>query len=80
MNNREGTPEKYKAGLEDGFDFYDISGKYICSKLKEDMAKGFPKANRRPFIMDKGTTKVNVTTDDYILINTNGVKELIIFS
>ncbi|KAF6569084.1 hypothetical protein G9G53_22615 [Paenibacillus sp. EKM206P] len=54
------SAELYREGLEDGFEFYALSGQFIRYIPKEEMTKGYPKAKRVPIIQTpEGRKPVN---------------------
>lgn len=64
--------EVYKPGLEDGCDFYDVSGKFIVMMARVDMErKGCPRAERKPFIMTL-EGKIYISEGDYIITGVKG--------
>ena len=63
--------EVYQKGMEDGFAFYDLQGKYICYMSKEDVkTKPYPKANRVPVIMNPLGGRLAINDGDYIVTST----------
>lgn len=68
---------QYKAGMEDGFNFYPImSGQFICSMTNEEMkTKPYPKANRIPFI-ETFYGRKQVKAGDYIITGEDGQRNV----
>lgn len=68
--------EVYAPGLEDGCEFYELSGKYLCYMTKAEMnEKGYPKASRLP-IIETAHGRVRVEEGDYILVDENGQRSV----
>ncbi|EOO11328.1 hypothetical protein [Bacillus cereus] len=66
--------ELYRAGLEDGFEFYGIGGNYICYMTNEEMKTSpYPKANRVP-VIETLEGRMKVSNGDYIVTGINGEK------
>ncbi|MBE0335103.1 hypothetical protein [Paenibacillus sp. 23TSA30-6] len=54
------SAEFYHEGLEDGFEFYALSGQFIGYIPKDEMANGYPKAKRVPIVQTpEGRKPVN---------------------
>ena len=65
--------EVYQKGMEDGFAFYDLQGKYICYMSKEDVkTKPYPRASRFPVIVNQNTGAMTINDGDYIVTMHNG--------
>ena len=61
--------EQYKPGMEDGFNFYEITGKFICYRSKN--AKTFPRAGRRP-VIETLEGNHEITPTDWIVTGVKG--------
>lgn len=64
--------ELYREGLEDGFEFYSVDGRYIRYMTKEEMkTKGYPKACEHPVIQTL-EGRMKISEGDYIITGVNG--------
>jgi hypothetical protein len=62
--------EEYKEGMEDGFECYDISGKYIGTY---DKYQALPKSNRKAYV-NIPTGRAYVSKGDFIVTDAYGDK------
>ncbi len=63
--------EPYHEGLEDGFNYYKITGEFLCYLPKD--AKTHPRANRRPVITTlEGNHEITTHPPDYIVTGVKG--------
>lgn len=63
--------EPYTPGLEDGFNYYKITGEFLCY-LKKDV-KITPRAGRRPVIETlEGNHEITTCPPDYIVTGVKG--------
>ena len=61
--------EQYTPGMEDGFNFYKITGEFICYRPKN--AKTFPRAGRRP-VIETLEGNHEITPTDWIVTGVKG--------
>ena len=64
--------ELYKPGMEDGWDCYDLMGKYLGFYSQE---KGYPRSRRVPVINTPEGNK-QVSEGDWILTDIDGKKHI----
>ncbi|WP_097006559.1 hypothetical protein [Lacrimispora amygdalina] len=66
--------KKYEFGMEDGIDFFDIGGRFICNMTAEQLkSEDHPRAVKKPYII-RDNRKWWIPDNAYIITFDNGEK------